>query len=98
MKVLSDSLLAQEEVPNELYREFMQDIADEIDRENKIINDLLTLVKLDKTHSELNVSLVSVNELIELILKRLRPIARKQDVEVIFESFRPAKKPYFQPV
>ena len=88
MKVLSDSLLAQEDVPNELYREFMQDIADEVDRENKIINDLLTLVKLDKTHSELNVSLVSVNELIELILKRLRPIARKQDVEVVFESNR----------
>lgn len=88
MKVLSDSLLVQEEVPNELYREFMQDIADEIDRENKIINDLLTLVKLDKTHSDLNVSPVNVNELIELILKRLRPIARKQDVEVIFESNR----------
>ena len=88
MKVLSDSLLAQEEVPNELYREFMQDIADEIDRENRIINDLLTLVKLDKTHSDLNVTVVSVNELIELILKRLRPIARKQDIEVVFESNR----------
>ena len=88
MKVLSDSLLMQEEVPNELYREFMQDIAAEIDRENQIINDLLTLVKLDKTHSDLNVTVVSVNDLIELILKRLRPIARKQDVEVVFESNR----------
>lgn len=88
MKVLSDSLLMQEEVPNELYREFMQDIAAEIDRENQIINDLLTLVKLDKTSGDLNVTSVSVNETIELILKRLRPIARKQDVEVIFESNR----------
>lgn len=88
MKVLSDSLLMQEEVPNELYREFMQDIAAEIDRENQIINDLLTLVKLDKTSGDLNVTSVSVNETIELILKRLRPIARKQDVEVVFESNR----------
>ena len=88
MKVLSDSLLMQEDVPNELYREFMQDIAAEIDRENRIINDLLTLVKLDKTSGDLNVTSVSVNEMIELILKRLRPIARKQDVEVIFESNR----------
>lgn len=88
MKVLSDSLLMQEEVPNELYREFMQDIAEEIDRENNIINDLLTLVRLDKTSGDLNVTSVSVNETIELILKRLRPIARKQDVEVVFESNR----------
>ena len=42
MKVLADSLIMQQEVPNELYQEFMTDIAQEIDRENKIINDLLT--------------------------------------------------------
>lgn len=49
MKVLADSLLAQENVPIELYQEFMgRDIAKEIDREN-IISDLLTLVKMDKT-------------------------------------------------
>lgn len=88
MKVLADSLLSQEEVPVELYHEFMQDIADEIDRENEIINDLLTLVKLDKTNSELNISSVGINELIELTLKRLRPIARRRDIEVVFESNR----------
>ena len=88
MKVLADSLLMQEEVPNELYKEFMGDIAEEIDRENKIINDLLTLVKLDKTKGELNIENVDVNELLELLMKRLRPIARKQNIEVILESNR----------
>src|SRR5699024_3286171 len=34
MKVLADSLVGQENVPIELYQEFMQDITDEIDREN----------------------------------------------------------------
>ncbi len=48
MKVLADSLLMQEEVPNEMYREFMTDMVEEIDRESKIINDLLTLVKIRK--------------------------------------------------
>ncbi|MBE5853169.1 MAG: two-component sensor histidine kinase [Lachnospiraceae bacterium] len=91
MKVLADSLLMQENVPAELYREFMEDIATEIDRENKIITDLLSLVKMDKTQSELEVSEVNMNELTEIVLKRLRPIARKQDVEVIFESIRPVK-------
>ena len=88
MKVLADSLLSQEEVPNELYKEFMVDIADEIDRENKIITDLLSLVKLDKTTAEMNISVVSINELLELILKRLRPIAAKRNIELVLESFR----------
>lgn len=88
VKVLADSLLAQEDVPAELYKEFMEDIAEEIDRENKIINDLLALVKMDKTVADLNISVVNINELTEIILKRLRPIARKRDIEVILESIR----------
>ena len=66
----------------------MTDIADEIDRENKIINDLLSLVKMDKTAADLNIETVNINELIELILKRLRPIAGQKDIDVIYESNR----------
>ena len=89
MKVLADSLLAQENVPIELYQEFMSDITKEIDRENDIITDLLTLVKMDKTAQNLNIKQVNINELLELILKRVKPIAQKQNIEVILESFRP---------
>lgn len=89
MKVLADSLLAQEDAPAELYREFMEDIAEEIERENRIINDLLSLVKMDKTSSDLNIKSENINDLLERILKRLRPIAALQNIEVVFESFRP---------
>lgn len=89
MKVLADSLVGQENVPIELYQEFMQDIADEIDRENKIITDLLTLVRLDKKAVDLNIDVVNINELLELILKRLRPIAAKRNIELTLESYRP---------
>ena len=89
IKVLADSLLVQVDAPAELYREFMEDIVSEIDRENQIITDLLALVKMDKKAHELNISSVNINELAELILKRLRPLARKKDVELVFESMRP---------
>ena len=82
--------MGQENVPIELYQEFMQDITDEIDRENRIINDLLSLVKLDKK-ADLNAEMVSINDLLELILKRLRPIAAKRKIELILDSFRPVK-------
>ena len=89
MKVLADSLLAQDDVPVELYKEFMGDIAEEIDRENKIITDLLSLVKMDKKSADINIQETNINQLIELILKRLRPIAAKKNVELVLESFKP---------
>lgn len=89
MKVLADSLNGQEDVPVELYREFMLDIGNEIERENKIINDLLSLVKMDKSASDLNITSVNINEMLDLILKRLKPIAEKQHVDLVLESFRP---------
>ncbi len=88
MKVLADSLLVQEDAPVELYQEFMQDIAEEIDRENTIISDLLTLVKTNRKVTKPNVTVTNVNEFLELILKRLRPIAEKANIEMVFESNR----------
>ncbi len=88
IKVLADSLLDQRDAPADLYREFLGDIASEIDRENQIITDLLALVKMDKKAQELNIAALNINDLVELTLKRLRPIARKKDVELVFESIR----------
>ena len=90
MKVLADSINSMgDEAPKELYQEFMGDITNEIERETKIINDLLSLVKMDKSSADLNIESVNINGLIEQILKRLQPIAEKQQVEVVLESFRP---------
>ena len=69
--------------------EFMGDLSQEIERENKIINDLLSLVKMDKTAQNMNIRSVNINDLLEQTLKRLRPIADKKNVEMVMESFRP---------
>ena len=89
MKVLADSLLEQENVPVEMYQEFMEDIAKEIDRENQIITDLLSLVKMDRSGQTMNIQTMNINELLEQILKRLKPIAEKKSVEMVMETFRP---------
>ena len=89
IKVLADSLIMQEDAPVELYREFLVDITEEIERENKIINDLLSLVKLNKTAGDLNITSININDLLEQILKRLRPIAKQKNIEMVYESFRP---------
>ncbi len=89
MKVLADSLITQKDVPIQVYQEFMTDIAAEIEREDKIINDLLSLVKMDRTSADLNISEVDINALVELIMRRLRPIANRRDVQLVYESLRP---------
>ena len=91
MKVLADSLVGQQGVPEELYQEFMGDITAEIDRENKIITDLLSLVKMDKKAADLNITHMDINQLLEDILKRLRPIADKRNIDLILDCFRPVE-------
>ena len=89
MKVLADSLLAQEGMPEEVYREFLSDIVEEIDRENEIITDLLSLVKMDKKAAKVDIKPTNINELLEVILKRIKPLAQKRNIEITFESYRP---------
>lgn len=88
VRVLADSLMGMESVPVELYQEFMEDISHEVDREAQIIDDLLALVKMDKSNAELNISQTDVIVLVKQILKRLRPIANRRQVELIQETIR----------
>ena len=86
IKVLTESLLLQKGAPEEIYREFLQDINSEIDRESALINDLLSLVRLEDSKSGLNLQMISMNDMAESILKRLQPLADRKQVELILEN------------
>lgn len=88
MKVLADSLIQNEDADLEMYKEFMTDIAEEIERESEIINDLLTLVKTDKSSAEMNIEEVDINQLLEVIIKRVNPIAASRGIDITYESYR----------
>ena len=48
-----------------------------------------TLVRMDKSaESQMKISQVHINHELEMILKRLRPIAKRSNVELILESIR----------
>lgn len=88
IKVLTESLIFQEDVPIELYKEFFCDINSEVDRLNTIISDLLTLVKLDGKEIPLNIASINLNEMTQAILKRLTPLAKKKNIKLIYESHK----------
>jgi len=88
IKVLSESILLQDDVPVHMYQEFLQDINSEVDRMTRVVNDLLQLVLLDQGGSGLNVETVGLNGMISGILKRLSPLAEQKDIKFIYEDVR----------
>jgi signal transduction histidine kinase len=44
---------------------------------------------MDKKVADMNIQSISINQLLEDILKRLRPIADKRNIDLILDSFRP---------
>lgn len=86
VKVLTESLLLQEEFDEEMVKEILGDINSEIDRLNEIIEDLLMMVKLERTESAVTKKSTYINRLIEDIIKRLKPIAEKKEIEIIYNT------------
>ena len=88
MKVLAESITENEGAGVEDYKEFMTDIIDEIDRETKIINDLLTLVKTDSQGIQMNFEETDINEMLETIIKTVTPLAKVRNINIEYESFK----------
>lgn len=86
IKVLSDSILLQEDMPTEMYKEFLQDINSEIDRMTSIINDLLSLVKLDYCDAGLHIDEININKFTEEIIRRLKPLADNKKINLLLEE------------
>ncbi|MCR5226198.1 MAG: HAMP domain-containing histidine kinase [Eubacterium sp.] len=91
MKVLAESVTQNEAATVDDYKEFMVDIVDEIDRETKIINDLLTLVRTDSKQDEMNFDEADINEMIETIVKTVKPLANQRAIKLSYDSFREVK-------
>ena len=88
MKVLSESILHMRDVPEATIKEFLQDINSEIDRMTFIVNDLLTLIKLDMKETKLNSAQTKINEMLLDALKRLLPLAKEKNIRLTFEELK----------
>ena len=88
IKVLSDSILIQdpESVPKEMYVEFLRDINSEVDRMADIINDLLTLVRMNREEVTLNPLEINLTDMVADIVKRLEPIAAAKNIKINYNK------------
>ena len=86
MKLLSESLLHNDEVDIETYKDFLRDIDMEVDRLNKIIENLLSLVDLDKEKLQLDYQITYVNYLVERLIDSLKPLANSKNIDLVFHE------------
>lgn len=82
MKILVESMLYQDSVPEEVYKEFLGDINKEIDRMNSLITDLLLLSKMDSDIVTINIEKVRISTIINKCIGALEPIARERDIRL----------------
>lgn len=86
VKILCESLLANEHWEEEVYREFLTDINDEVDRLNNLIDGLLYLVNLEKKELEISYEVTYVNYLVLNVIKKLKPLANKKNLSIRFNA------------
>ncbi len=82
MKILVESLLYQDEVKEDVYKEFLSDINSEIDRLNSLITDLLLISKMDSDNVMLNFDAVNLTYLVNKSISALTPIAKAKNIKV----------------
>ena len=71
-------MLLNTEAPREMYVEFLQDINSEIDRMTEIINDLLTLVRLDQKEIPVNFKPKDINNIVGDIAKKAHAVGPEE--------------------
>ncbi|MDR1064820.1 MAG: HAMP domain-containing histidine kinase, partial [Oscillospiraceae bacterium] len=82
IRLLSDSILQNEDIDGDTMREFVADIGEEAERLTRTTEKLLSLTRLDGGVSE-TPSPVDMREVVAATLRRLRPLASSEGIELV---------------
>lgn len=88
IKLMADSILQNPDISMDYVREFLDDMNNEVDRLNRIVNKLLYITKMDAYHEDdiKNLELVNLNDIVNGIEKNLQPLAKKDDITLVFTT------------
>lgn len=82
IRLLTDSILQNENIDGATVREFVSDIGQEAERLSRITEDLLRLTRLDSGVAE-TPERVGISPVLERVVKMLRPVADEKDVSIV---------------
>lgn len=89
MKILTESILYQEQVPEEIYKDFLSDINGQIDRMTSLINDLLLMTRIESGDNGAKMEEAELGELVQNVVDTLGPIAEQKDILLTYTSRQP---------
>lgn len=84
MKLLSESILYEENPDPAEMREFFEDVNHEVDRMSNVITDLLRLVQFDEGQPLLHRENIDLKSITERVVARLRPLAESKGIKLNF--------------
>ena len=82
IRLLTDSILQNENIDGATVREFVSDIGQEAERLSRIPEDLQRLTRLDSGVAE-TPERVEISPVLERVVKMLRPVADEKDVSIV---------------
>ena len=82
IRLLTDSILQNENIDGATVREFVSDIGQDAERLSRITEDLLRLTRLDSGVAE-TPERVEISPVLERVVKMLRPVADEKDVSIV---------------
>ena len=84
IKLLSESILQSQMFDEDMVREFLGDMTNEVDRLTRIVERLLTLTKSDSQVSKIEFKTVNLTSLINMVAKKLRPLANEKNITLTY--------------
>lgn len=84
IKLLSESILQSQAFDEDMVREFLGDMTNEVDRLTRIVERLLTLTKNDSQVSKIEFKTVDLTKLIDMACRKLRPLANEKNITLTY--------------
>ncbi len=82
IKILAESLLYEQNVPEATYKEFLSDINEQIDRMNLLLRDLLILAQSERSSTAMRYTMESLDNLIAECAKTLMPLSQEKHIKL----------------
>jgi signal transduction histidine kinase len=80
IKILTEALLYEHDVPESTYKEFLSDINNQIDRLDSLLNDLLILAQSERSHVVMRYTTEQLGEMVAECARTLLPIAMEKKI------------------
>jgi len=88
IKLLLESLLSGAKDDPKIRDEFLNDLANEVDRLHQLVNDLLDIAKLESGKKEIFRSDINLENLLKEVFSTIVPIARSKNINLIIPDVK----------